>query len=152
MAQVSSVDFVNKRIYLHADTVTSGIDSFLVYDEIRALFAANANGEQNHPLMLSKEGNFNKGGGRYTAKYAVYDAGWRIVPYGGVAHNLTIMVEIVSKDQLSDRDVFDRSSLAVTVDIDIGYKQNEVITVATGSGVTSQDKIDIANQVWNTVL
>ena len=47
MTQIASEDYVNKRIYLHADTVTSGFDPAVMQQEHRALRRLNANDERN---------------------------------------------------------------------------------------------------------
>ena len=137
MTQVASVDYANKRIHLHLDTVTAGFDCIAAYFEINALILANANGEQNHPHMISAEGNIPKGGGAFTPRYALIESGWRFVPYAGVAHTLGLQTEPVSKDGLSGRDVFDRSTLNVIVEIDELYEKVEIRTVNTGSGLSA---------------
>lgn len=136
MAQVASVDYDAKRIHLHADTVVSGFDVILAYFEINALRAANANGEQNRAHCLSAEGNIAKGGGKFTPRFGLLSPGWRLVPYSGVSHELLLKAEILSPDSggLSDRQVFDRTLLppSIDVDIDVDYQQVEIIRVNTG--------------------
>lgn len=145
MTQVASVNYDLKRVYLHADTVTNGFDVIAAHFEIKALREANLNGEQNRKHFLSAEGKFKKNlsGTKFTPRFGLLDVGWRFVPYGLVSHQLSLLVEIISVDSLSDRELFDRSTLTVNVDIDAIYKENEITVVAVGSGVTAQDKIDI---------
>ncbi len=145
MTQVADIDFNNKRLILHADTVFEGFDCFLAYDEIRARYAANLNDERKRNFFLEKEGFVSKGSGKFTPKFGLMDSGWRIVPYAGVSHQLLIKVEIVSHDQISDRDVFDRSSLVVNVDIDSDYQQTEVIEVSSGSGLSAEQAIQLSS-------
>jgi len=147
MAQLSSVDYDAKRLYCHADTVIAGFDIIAAYFEVNALRQANLSGEQNRAHMLSAEGNIPKGAGIFTPKYGYLVAGWRIVPYGSVTHTLTLSSEPVSADGLSGRDVFDRSSLAVVVDIDEAYEKVEIREVNTGSGVTPTDITNITASV-----
>ena len=151
MAQLNSIDFAAQRIYLHADTVTQGVDGFLLYDEIRSYIATTA-AAQNYSLPIQKQGYLPKGGGNFTPKFVTMLSGWRIVPYDGVSHTLVILVELISADGLSDKDVFDRSSLIIEVDIDVGYDQVEIVEVNTGSGVSAQDITDIAEATRNLLL
>lgn len=129
MANVASVDYASQRLYLHADTVAGGFDVIAAYFEVCALRAANVYGEQHYPNPLSAEGNIAKGGGRFTPRYGVLAAGWRLVPYDA-AHLLRILVEILSADGISDVSVFDRSTVVSHVDIDIAYRQVEVVQVS----------------------
>jgi hypothetical protein len=155
MTQVSSVDYDAKRIHLHSDTVVNGFDIVAAYFEINALRQANTTGEQNRAHCLSAEGNISKGGGLFTPRYGLLEPGWRVVPYDGVSHSLVMLVEPVSKDGLSGRDVFDRSPPfppSIDVDRDVGYSQFEVVTIATGSAVLDQDKTDIKNLIFNEIV
>lgn len=136
MAQVASVDYTTKRIHLHADTVINGFDVIAAHFEINALVRANANGEQNFGPCLSAEGKIPKGGGKFTPRYGLLEPGWRIVPYNATSHVLAINVEVLSPDGggLSGRDVFDRTPLppSIEVQIDHNWDQVEVIEVNTG--------------------
>lgn len=133
MTQVANVNYNTKRILLHPDTVVSGFDCIAAYFEINALRQANANNEQNYRHMLSAEGNIPKGGGNYTPRYALSDTGWRYIPYPNVSHTLSLLTEPVSQDGLSGRDVFDRTSLSVLVEIDEVYEKIEIREVNTGT-------------------
>ena len=152
MTHVASVDYDNKRIHCHADTVGSGFDIIAAYFEINALREANASGEQNRAHMLSAEGNIPKGGGNFTPNYGLLASGWRVVPYPSVSHTLSLTSEPVSADGLSGRDAFDRSTLSVIVEIDESYEKIEIREVNTGSGVDPADITDIANAVFGMVM
>lgn len=146
MTQLASIDFPNQRIYLHSDTVTQNFDGYLLYDDIRTFVQGNV-AAQGFDLPISKEGYVAKGGGAFTPRFIILDSGWRLVPYDGVSHTLEILVETISVDGVSDRDVFDRSTVLVEVDIDTAYSQVEIIEVNTGgggggSGLTAQETRD----------
>ena len=155
MAQVANVDYGAKRIYCHADTVTSGFDIIAAYFEINVLRQLNANGEQNFAHMLSAEGNIPKGGGNFTPNYGLLETGWRIVPYDQVGHTLNLITEPVSKDNLSGRDVFDRTGILVAINIDEIYEKVEIREVAVGSGLdAAQDAklsllVDLVNVIYD---
>jgi len=143
MAQISNVDWTNKRFYLHADTVTLGFDAWLAYDEIKILQQLNTDNDQNFKLFIDKRGYDPKGEGRFTPRYCYFDTGWRAVPYGLVGHQLKLKTEMVSQDELSDKAMFDRTSVIVNVDIDVDYAQNEIVTVAIAGALSAQDLLDI---------
>ena len=136
MAQIESVDWAAKRFYLHEDTVSAGFDAWEAFTEVRAIQQANTNNAQNYPLFIQRQGKVPKGGGRFTPRYCSFLTGWRGVPYDQVSHNLSLLVEMVSDDEISDREVFDRSSIQVDVDIDATYDQVEIIEVNV-SGVSA---------------
>jgi len=143
MAQVASVDYDTKRVFLHADTVSAGFDVIAAYFEINALRAANAFGEQNRVHCMSAEGNIQKTTTTFTPRYGYVEPGWRFVPYdtgASTSYNLDLLAEIVSKDQLTDRDVFDRSGVAATVNIDPIYEKVEIRVITTGgSSLTTEE-------------
>jgi len=151
MTQVASINFATKRINLHSDTVINGFDCIAAYFEINTIIN-NTPAYQRYSHMLSAEGNINKGGGVFTPKYALSESGWLYRPYDLVSHTLKLLVEPVSKDGLSGRDVFDRFGLTVVVNIDEVYEKVEIREVNTGSGVNAQDIIDIANKSRDVLL
>ncbi len=146
MPQIESIDYENKRLYLHVDTVTQGIDMFAAYVEIREIIAINANNEQNRLPFVYKLGNQPKGQGKYTAKQTWLTSGWRIIPNDSVSYNLDILSEILSEDEISDRDVFDRSGLVnvVTVNIDAIYDKIEIREVYINGGGSDETTIHSA--------
>ncbi|MEM9482110.1 MAG: hypothetical protein AAGA83_00305 [Cyanobacteria bacterium P01_F01_bin.116] len=137
MVQVASIDYPNKRIHLHFDTVANGVDPVEAYKEIRALRRTTEAHQRFSPL-ISAQGNEPKGQGRFTPRRAVLLDGARFVPYN-TSHTLTILTEVITDDEQSGAGAFDRSPLSpgVDVDIDIGFDQVEIITVATGGALTS---------------
>lgn len=143
---VASVDYDTKRVTLHADTVLNGFDVIAAYFEINALRAANAAGEQYRRHCMSAEGNIAKTLTTFTPRYGYIEPGWRFVPHDtgvGQSYNLDLLCEIVSKDQLTDRDVFDRAGVACVVNIDPVYEKVEIRTVNTG-GTTGPTAAEIA--------
>lgn len=148
MAQVASVDWETKRVFLHLDTVTNGFDAWEAHAEIRNLQALNLNSEQNYRLPTRREGGLVKTAGRLTPRFVGFLTGWRVVPYD-TPHQLRILVEMISDDQVVDRDMFDRSTVTSNVDIDTDYEQVEIIEVATGAGPTAPE---VADAVWQRVV
>ena len=78
----------------------------------------------------------------------IFREGWRPVPYGLVSHELQIVVEMLSFEGLSDRALFDRSTISPSVSIDITpvYEKIEIREVATG-GLTNQQAIMLM-ELW----
>lgn len=134
MAQIETIDWEAKRFYLHIDTTTNGFDAWEAFAEVRLLQQANAANEQNYRLFLQRQGGFPKGNNRFTPRFVAFLTGWRAVPHD-IDHELKILVEMISDDELVNRDLFDRSLITATVDIDAVHEQVEVIQVAgSGSG------------------
>lgn len=142
---VASVNYDTKRVVLHADTVVNGFDAIAAYFEINALRAANAAGEQNRKHCMSAEGKIPKTLTTFTPRFGFIEPGWRFVPHdtgAGNSYNLDLLCEIVSKDQVTDRDVFDRSGLACTVNIDPVYEKVEIRIVTTGGSALTTEEHD----------
>ncbi|MCP3675999.1 MAG: hypothetical protein GY829_16245, partial [Gammaproteobacteria bacterium] len=110
---------------------------------IREIIAINANNEQNRLPFVYKLGNQPKGQGKYTAKQTWLTSGWRIIPDDSISYNLDILSEILSEDEISDRDVFDRSGLVnvVTVNIDAIYDKIEIREVYINGGGSDETTI-----------
>lgn len=146
MTQVASVDYANKRIYLHSDTVVNGFDSIAAYAEIVEARYLNVSDERNFYPIIYAQGHEPKGGGRYTPRRARLVEGARYVPYD-TDHVLVLLTEtIIPEEGLTQQDCFDRSSLSagVVVDIDNQAPQVEIIEIATGAVNAS----DIQTAVW----
>ena len=89
--------------------------------------------------LISARGN-EPAGPTNTPVLTIMAAGARIVPFDA-SHTLSIGGSIVSIDEsLAGPDLFDRSPLSATTDVDISYQppQVEVIEVETGSGLTTE--------------
>ncbi len=157
MTYIASEDYVNKRIYLHADTVTMDtIDMANVYTESRTRRRLNVNGERGFDRMILMFGN-ESAGGSLTPSYVDLANGVRIVPYDVSHRPLLTPTPLISRSEdLKGRDLFDRSSLSAGVEVDVDYEPRlvgyKLIEINTGSGVTEQDKIDIAASVKNVLL
>ena len=139
MTTVASVDYPNKRIYLHQDTAVAGeFDPMQAYREIRAL-RAGGDGRGFSTGILA-EGNDPKGGGTFTPRRVLLASGWRWVPFDG-DHRLRTVVEAISRDEeLSNLDLFDKLPLSPTTDVELelDIQQVEIITVTTGSGLSAE--------------
>ena len=145
MPLVASVDYPNKRIYLSASTVDQTLDTLDVYREVRALRVTTEAHRAFLPI-ISAGGNIPKiPGVSYTPAYARLVAGCRIVPYDATGM-IKLVRDTFTDDGVSGRDCFDRTGLTpgVVVDIDVDIQEVEIRTVAIGSAVTEQDKLDIA--------
>jgi hypothetical protein len=148
MTQILTEDYVNKRIYLHPDTVTAGFRPDIMQQEHRRRRYLNAGGERKFRPMVSFRGNESKGGGKYFPKATLLASGVRIIPFDA-AHNLKIKNEVACiPDGVSNQGCFDRLSVLSNVDIDVDYSPIEIVTINTGSGVTTQDKEEIISGVW----
>ena len=151
MAQLASIDWENKLFYLHIDTVNNGFDAWEAVAEAKVVQQTHAANAQNYPLFLSRQGKQPKDNEdpalatKFTPRFVSVLEGWRGVPYDS-EHRLDLLVEIISDEGLSDRDVFDRSSLTNEVDIDAVYPQVEVLVIngTGGSGsFTSADRASL---------
>lgn len=152
MAIIASIDGPNRRIYLHADTADAEVHPVDIYKEMRTFRRTDEN-LRKYDLFLKAEGYVSKGGGKFTPILVTCLDGTRIVPYDST-HTLTITGEIINDDGTSGLDCFDKTLLTPTSVVDINYfpPQVEVIEVVSGSGVTEQDKLDIADRVWDEIL
>ena len=100
--------------------------------------------------MGKMDGEIPKGGVRFTPRYMTMLNGAKIVPLdGGIAPITEILGEIITDDQSP---FIDTSPLATYPQIDYAPAEAEIIEVLTGSAVTPQDVIDIAEQVKQTLL
>jgi len=149
LAVIDHIDGPNRDIYLSAETVGASVHPIDIYKEMRTL-RKNDEDLRKYDVFLSAFGNVPKGGGKFTERYVRENSGTRIIPYD-TSHTLTITGTIITDDGQEGIDCFDRSPLTSTTIVDINYipPQVEVIQVITGSAVTEQDKLDIADRVWN---
>lgn len=154
MALVDTVDYPAKRIFLGADSVGVEVSTLDIYTEVRAL-RANTPAHRSFRRLLSAQGN-EPAGESFTPRRAVLAPGARIVPFGGVSHELTIVTELISEDGLAGVVLFDRGPLSVPVDITYAPPQVEIITVNTGGTVPAltPEQMDAiatlaAEKVWS---
>ena len=149
---ISHIDGVNRLIYLDASTVNASIHPVEIYKEIRAL-RKNDEELRKYSNFMVGAGNIPKGGGKFTERYFTLLEGARIVPYD-ISHVLSITGTIITDDGKEGVYCFNRMPLTAGVQVDIQYipPQVEIVTVATGSAVTEQDKLDIASTVWNSTI
>lgn len=151
MPIVSLVDYVNKLIYLHQDTVGVDLDTIDVYRDVREF---RANDEQlpyphrSFSPMIVAGGNLQKTPTSKTAPYVQLLYGCRIVPYDA-DQLLKVIRDTFTDDGLEGRDCFDRTGLTSKVDIDYTVDKVEVREVNTGgtNPISEQDKLDIADRI-----
>jgi hypothetical protein len=130
MAIIASVDYPNKRIYLHADTVGIDLDTLDVYKGVRALRVSNEDHRKFKPIIVAG-GNIQKTDTAFTAPYIQLLYGCRIVPYDA-SQNLRVIRDTFTDDGYAGRDCFDRSGLSNEVNIDFEVDKVEVREVLTG--------------------
>ena len=148
MPVVSIVDYANKRIYLHSDTVGVDLDTMDVYREVRELRALDHQTPVPHRSfkpMVIQGGNIPKTFTTKTAKYVQLLYGCRIIPFDA-NQSLRVIRDTFTDDGLDGRDCFDRSGLSSNVDIDYDVDKIEVVEVNTGGTPTvwtEQDKLEV---------
>lgn len=132
MPVVASVDYVNKRIYLSADTVGVPLDTMDVYREVRALRRSTEDHRRFKPMMVAG-GNIEKiPGVSFTQPYVQLLNGCRMVPHD-VPHSLRVIRDTFTDDGVIGADTFDRSTLTSNIDIDYDVQAVEVRLVS-GTG------------------
>jgi len=100
----------------------------------------------DYEVPLRSSGYANLGGGAYSDKIFILQKGWKLKPYSGT-YTLTVIGTLIALDD--NGDPYDR-----TVPPDSGtviwifQVSSQGIISVIGSGVTEQDKQDIANLVW----
>ena len=151
MAYIASEDYTAKRIYLHADTaIATSLDLINVYLEHIIRRAVNANGERRFPRMVLSIGN-ESAGGEFTPQYVDMQNGVRLVPYNTSHAPLITPTPLISRaENLSGRDLFDRSSLTSGVEVDIDYRPEisgfKIVNVSGGGGSTDISSIETKSQ------
>lgn len=146
MALVDSVDYVAKRIYLHADTIDADVDTVEVYKEVRSLRRTDESHRKFRPIIIAG-GNVEKiTGSTYTAKFVQLLYGTRLVPYNGTGdHKIKLVRDTFTDDGFAGRDCFDRSENLNQVDIDVDFPEIEIRTVAVGSGLDAGQDTKLTN-------
>jgi hypothetical protein len=125
MPVVASVDYVNKRIYLSADTVGVPLDTLDVYKEVRALRRSTEDHRRFRPMVIAG-GNIAKiPGVTFTQPYVQLLFGCRIVPFD-TPHSLRVIRDTFTDDGVVGAGVFDRSTLSSNIDIDYDVQAVEV--------------------------
>jgi hypothetical protein len=145
MPIVASINYVTRRIYLSADTVGVNLDTLEVYREVRERRRINEADRKFLPIITAG-GNIPKIPGQtYTPIYVILLYGCRIVPYD-VAQSLKLVRDTFTDDGVAGRDVFDRSGLTSSIDIDVDFPAVEVreVNVSGGGGGTAPT----VAQIW----
>ena len=136
-----------RRIYLHPDTVGVAFQPMDAYKEMRALRASN---ESLRPfdVYMTAQGNEPTGPSSATPRRVKMENSV-FVP-ANTDHTLTVIGEVITSTGGSGVAAFDRTPLDSSTTVDINYipPQVEILYINTGSGVTTQDKLDIASSVW----
>ncbi len=151
MVVIDHIDGVNRKIYLHADTVGTDFKPIDAYKEMRELRRTDES-LRKYDLFLSAHGNEPKGGGKYTERYVKQLLGTTFVVYDST-YTLNVIGTIITDDGQEGVDCFDRSELTSPNVVDISYTppQVEIIEIATGGALTTEehDKLfAVALDVW----
>ena len=146
MALIDHIDAPNRKIYLSAATKNTSVHPIDIYIEMRALRSSDET-LRGHDVFLSAFGNVAKGGGKFTERYVRENSGTRIIPYDADGY-LTVIGTVITDDGQEGIACFDRTGFTFQVDINYVPPQVEVVQVATGSGVSAQDIVDIKDAVW----
>ncbi len=144
MALIDFIDGPSRRIYLGLDSTLSDLQPMDIYKEMRTLRRTNEE-LRKYDVFLQGRGNESKGGGKFTPRFVVCLSGTRLVPYDA-NHTLTVIGEIITDEETSGIQCFDKTLLTPGVLVDIDYQppQVEIIVVQSGSGLdAAQDaKLD----------
>jgi hypothetical protein len=153
MTIIASIDPTTspRRVFLHADTVGVDFQPMDAYKEMRALRASDES-LRPYDVFMTAQGNEPTGATSATPRRVKME-NTKFIPFD-TDHTLTVIGEVITSDGGSGTYAFDRTPLSVGTEFNINYvpPQVEIITLVTGSGVTAQDKIDIASGVWSKVI
>lgn len=149
---IDYLDTTNKRIYLR-----SGVREYHpvtdIYSEIRNLRRVDES-LRRFDIMVTSAGNIAKGGGKFTPRYAIFHAGWKVVPED-VSHELIVSGEQITDDGESGSSVIDFEILSPGVNVVVTYEPPAaeliVIEIPVDSG-SSYTLDEIASSVWNRVI
>lgn len=154
---IDHIDTGLKRIFLK-----TGVREYHpvtdIYDEVRML-RRTIEELRKYKMMVTAEGNKPKGGGKFTARYAIFNNGYRIVP-ADEDHALYISGEQITDDGQSGPVCIDTSLLSIGTNVTIHYEppaselvradaELEIISKAAYQGVIT---IDVTNGVAGTAL
>ena len=147
---IDRIDTDLKRIFLKLGVVTYHPVTD-IYEEVRYL-RRTVESLRKYKIMVTAEGNKPKGGGKFTARYAIFNNGYRVVPQD-VTHALYISGEQITDDGQSGPDCMDTSLLSAGTNVTIHYEPpaSELVTVNTGGG-SSYTLEQIADAVWAKTL
>ena len=145
--KIQIINTVDKIIYLKDTTVEyHPVDD--IYREVR-YHRANDESLRVYDMPVEALGNLSKGGGKFTARLALFKNGWLIQP-ADVTHVLKVTGEQISDAGQAGVAIMSMNSFSPNVNVSIEYSppDTEIILINTGSGVTAQDKLDIVAGVW----
>ena len=144
MPLVESVDYPNKRIFLSADTIGVAVLPIDIYTEMRERRRLNADNDRKFFPMVTAFGN-EPAGPTNTPRFTDLAADVRLVPFNS-QHTLNIRGLLISReDGLAGTQLFDRSTLTEKVNIDYQPPQVEIITVSSGSGLSTEQDTKLTN-------
>jgi len=140
---VPTFDPVNKYILLGDESPDYTITAQEIYNASMDWHDNQGNMDDDPPMRSA--GYANLGGGAYSDKIFILQKDWKLKPYSGT-YTLKVTGTLIALDdagQPYDRTVPPDSGTVIWV----FQVTSQGIVVISGSGVTEQDKIDIANKV-----
>ena len=142
MAVIDHLDVDNKLIYLATD-VREYHPTDDIYKEVRDLRRLDES-LRGFIIPVVASGNVAKGGGKYTARLAIFQDDWRIVPED-VSHTLAVTGEQITDEGTSGAACFDFTPLSYSTKIVVEYAppDTEIIEMGT-SGLTEEESANLA--------
>ena len=135
-----AISFDGDSKLIHITSPTTFTTAQDIYDE--AMEWADEQENMVYGMPLEAAGYAAIGGGVYTDKIFILLHGWKIKPWSGT-YQLRIQGSLITDDESQ------RSVQPDTGNVEIVFEVATYGTVtAIGSGVTPQDKLDIADKVW----
>lgn len=156
MPIVASWDGVNRQIFLDPSVANSSWSPLDLFKEYLAYRRDNHQFRGFESLIVMKGGE-PKGGGKFAPRFLQLLTDRRgittklILPDIG-PYRTTVNGELATDVPDTDPEPFNTSGLTTAAIVDYRPAEAEIISVNTGSSVTAQDKVDIANQILNSLL
>jgi len=138
-------DPINKWILLPNLSPDYKITAQSIYNDTMDWCDSQEAMDDDPPMRAT--GFANLGGGAYSDKIFILQKGWKLKPYSGT-YILTVIGTIIALDDNGNpyNRTADPDSGSVTWEFQVS---SQGIIAVVGSGVTQQDKQDIANLVWS---
>lgn len=135
---LAGIDPVTREMFLSLATVDTSINPIDIYKEMRICRRLDED-LRGFEVFLAAFGNVPKGPGKATERFVQQLLGTRFVPYDA-DQELTVTGTVITDDGQEGVACFDRTGLTATTVVDINYvpPQVEVITVTTGSGLSTE--------------
>jgi hypothetical protein len=134
------IEFDPANLYILITSPTTDLTALQIYTA--AMDWADELQNQQYDPPMGAYGKFGMGGGVYSDSIFVLQDGWKIKFWNGV-YQAVITGTLITDDGTPRTVQPDGGNVEITFQV-----SSQGIVVATGSGVTAQDKIDIGEEVW----